>query len=247
MPAFSVSVQPQVKVALLRDAHIGKHAPGCTPQGAVKHGCRTFVEEPFGTDAALLKDGCKLGCACACGLLVGAEGEDYGATRTVPTSKKVLKRLELPHEHVLDVERSPAPDEGLVKIPGEGVVQPVLLRAGDYRNNVLVSEEQRTGKRGVCSQAGDEKVSPHLLEGGCRHDVRKRGPHERVQALEGYVLGLLAMVYGLAGNRARKTLAGPGVVEVWVVFFACVMCVYIDTAHGFPSTAHGLSKFSFPW
>ena len=129
MPAFSVSVQPQVKVALLRDAHIGKHAPGCTPQGAVKHGCRTFVEEPFGTDAALLKDGCKLGCACACGLLVGAEGEDYGATRTVPTSKKVLKRLELPHEHVLDVERSPAPDEGLVKIPGEGVVQPVLLRA----------------------------------------------------------------------------------------------------------------------
>lgn len=125
-----------------------------------------------------------------------------------PRARRYSSASELPHELSL-MSSAPCPDEGPQPRSPAKAVQPVLLRAGDSLNNVLVSEEQHTGSEGSVPRQvmrrfppTSSKVDAAMMWAGKRRITRARSGW--------HVLGLLAMVYGLAGNRARRLQAlGP--------------------------------------
>ena len=103
------------------------------------------------------------GCTTAARLLVLPEREDDGPSRSPMTGEQELDGLELPHEHLLYVERSTTPDPLVVDVPAKGVMDPLLLRTGNDVDYVLVCEEQSRRQRRIGARDGDEnRVSDSL-------------------------------------------------------------------------------------
>ena len=101
------------------------------------------------------------GRAEAADLLVLTEGEVNGATRGPAAREQVLGRLELGHQHVLDVERAAPPDPLVVDVAGEGPVEPLALGPGDDRHDVLVGDELDGIEVGLGAGDRDEHRVPH--------------------------------------------------------------------------------------
>lgn len=73
-----------------------------------------------------------------------------------PLLHKLLDGIHNPHQLVLTIRRTPAPDPGIINLALERRIRPLVLGGREDRDDVFVRHEDERLKRGVCSRPGEE-------------------------------------------------------------------------------------------
>ena len=80
-------------------------------------------------------------------LFIISKGKVGGSTKPMSVTEKILDCFQNAENHIFDIESSAAPDVPVGNSPGKSIVSPVLLRAANDRDDILVGHIE-TGEKG---------------------------------------------------------------------------------------------------
>ena len=80
-------------------------------------------------------------------LFIISKGKVGGSTKPMSVTEKILDCFQNAENHIFDIESSAAPDVPVGNSPGKSIVSPVLLRAANDRDDILMGHI-KTGEKG---------------------------------------------------------------------------------------------------
>ena len=148
--------------------------------------------------------------------LIIAEGEIGRSAKSPSASQQILRRLQNPEYHLLDVQRAPAPDISVFDCAGECVIGPVLFRSGHHRHHILVRHVKAGEQALIRAGDGDQhRVADAFKAPGFHH----RGEAFFHQLLQGVKFPKVRQA--VVGKIYRSALNCPGEV------LCCSLCAEI--------------------
>ena len=141
MPAFTLRLEHDIGIALLREVGMHKPALARAILGIRNDAVVALVDQVFKFNTALLEHTTDRSRAVLRGFLVLAKGEQQGALVLPAVRQRILNRLENACDLVFHVDSATTPDVGVVHVPAKGVVRPVGLGTRHHGNHVHVAHE----------------------------------------------------------------------------------------------------------
>ena len=141
MTTLTLRLEHDIGIALLRE--VGVHEPTLARAvlGIRNDAVVALVDQELELNTALLERAADGACTVLRCLLVLAKGQEQRALVLPTVRQRILDSLENACDLVLHVDRSTAPDVGVVHVPAKGGVRPVGLGTRHHGDHVHVAHE----------------------------------------------------------------------------------------------------------
>ena len=221
----------QIGIAFLHQLDQADGEAGGPEAGAVFQFAAALIQNEFQPDTPAFQGFGNIERSEIQSFLIITEGKIGCAAKAFSVGEQVFRCFQNAENHLFNIQRAASPDVSVLHSTGESVIGPVLLRAGDDRDHILMRHVQTGEKRGIRTRNGDQHCMADELKLTLCHDRRKAVLDHCLQPVKFRKIrpAVVFVVHRSAADRIREM--GDRSVHIQIRIKSLVVKIRKDLIH----------------